>query len=100
MKSALEFDLPEDKYQFDAALNGIEWKNITSTVLDDARDIVKYGAGLITNYNEAKSLASIDYMQPPTDDQIIEYVQIAIVQKLLDKIYSNLDEKGLSFDEL
>lgn len=44
MKAILEFDLPEDKYDFDIAVNSNKYVNIIDDLDTELRAINKYGA--------------------------------------------------------
>jgi len=42
MKAILEFDLPEDQYEFDSAVNGCQWHNLVSDLDEKLRQELKH----------------------------------------------------------
>ncbi len=72
MKATLEFDLPTEQAEFDAALEGHKWKQIAETMRMYFRERLKNGAH--------------------TEDGRI------CAQIISEKFYTLVDEAGLSFD--
>ncbi len=68
MKAKLQFNLPEEQAEFDAALNGIKWKQV-------AEEMRMFLRGRIKNE---------DYDQG--------------THKASEKLYTIVDEAGLNFD--
>ena len=49
MKAILEFDLPEEQYEFDSAVNGCQWHNLVSDLVGGIEVVVleeSYGEAL------------------------------------------------------
>ena len=42
MKAILEFDLPEEQYEFDSAVNGCQWHNLVSDLDEKLRQDIKH----------------------------------------------------------
>ena len=42
MKAILEFDLPEEKYEFDSAVNGCQWRNLLFDLDEKLRQDIKH----------------------------------------------------------
>jgi len=45
MKAILEFDLPEEQYEFDSAVNGCQWHNLVSDLDEKLRQDIKHQRG-------------------------------------------------------
>ena len=45
MKATLEFDLPEEQYEFDSAVNGCQWHNLVSDLDEKLRQDIKHQRG-------------------------------------------------------
>ena len=45
MKAILEFDLPEEQYEFDSAVNGCQWHNLVSDLDEKLRQDIKHRHG-------------------------------------------------------
>lgn len=43
MKATLEFTLPDEQHEFDAAVRGLDYKNRIEEVVEDIRKAIKYG---------------------------------------------------------
>ena len=44
MKAKLTFDLPEDRYEYDMAVNGSKWRNVAWDMYQYLRQMTKYVA--------------------------------------------------------
>jgi hypothetical protein len=42
MTATLSFNLPEDRYEFDAAIQGEQWRNTLSELDQELRNCIKY----------------------------------------------------------
>jgi hypothetical protein len=45
MKAILEFDLPEEQYEFNNAANGCQWHNLVSDLDEKLRQDIKHQRG-------------------------------------------------------
>ena len=70
MKAILEFNLPEDKEEFDAASKGMDWALLVLDIDQFIRNKIKY-------------------------DQDKD----GILQLVRDRLHFNMEEKGLNFPE-
>lgn len=43
MTASLSFNLPEDRYEFDVAIQGEQWRNVVNELDEDLRTRIKYG---------------------------------------------------------
>jgi hypothetical protein len=70
MKAILEFNLPEDKEEFDVASKGMDWALLAWDIDQFIRNKIKY-----------------------------EQDKDGILQLVRDRLYFNMEEKGLNFPE-
>ena len=70
MKAILEFNLPEDKEEFDAASKGMDWAILAWDIDEFIRNKIKY-----------------------------EQDKDGILQLVRDRLHFNMEEKGLNFPE-
>ena len=70
MKAILEFNLPEDKEEFDAASKGMDWAVLAWDIDQFIRNKIKY-----------------------------EQDKDGILQLVRDRLHFNMEEKGLNFPE-
>jgi hypothetical protein len=70
MKAILEFNLPEDKEEFDVASKGMAWALLVWDIEQFIRNKIKY-----------------------------EQDKDGILQLVRDRLYFNMEEKGLNFPE-
>ena len=70
MKTILEFKLPEDKEEFDTALKGMDWALLVLDIDQFIRNKIKY-----------------------------EQDKDGILQLVRDRLYFNMEEKGLRYPE-
>ena len=70
MKAILEFNLPEDKEEFDAASKGMDWALLVWDIDQFIRNKIKY-----------------------------EQDKDGILQLVRDRLHFNMEEKGLNFPE-
>ena len=70
MKSILEFNLPEDKEEYDTASKGMDWALIVLDIDQFIRNKIKY-----------------------------EQDKDGILQLVRDRLHFNMEEKGLNFPE-
>jgi hypothetical protein len=70
MKTILEFNLPEDKEEFDTALKGMDWALLVLDIDQFIRNKIKY-----------------------------EQDKDGILQLVRDRLHFNMEEKGLNFPE-
>ena len=70
MKALLEFELPEDKEEYDAASRGMDWALLVLDIDQFIRNKIKY-----------------------------EQDKDGILQLVRDRLYFNMEEKGLQFPE-
>lgn len=59
MKATLVFNLPEEKYEYDAAVKGAEYESIIDSALQEIRKILKYGTPSEETVNELEKIRSI-----------------------------------------
>ena len=45
MKATLKFNLPEEQYQFESAVNGCQWHNLVSDLDEKLRQDIKHRHG-------------------------------------------------------
>jgi len=45
MKATLKFNLPEEQYEFDSAVNGCQWHNLVSDLDEKLRQDIKHCHG-------------------------------------------------------
>ena len=70
MKALLEFNLPEDKEEYDAASRGMDWALLVLDIDQFIRNKIKY-----------------------------EQDKDGILQLVRDRLHFNMEEKGLNFPE-
>ena len=70
MKATLEFNLPEDREEFDAASKGMDWALLVWGIDEFIRNKIKY-----------------------------EQDRDGILQLVRDRLHFNMEEKGLNFPE-
>ena len=70
MKAILEFELPEDKENFDASAKGMDWALLVLDIDQFIRNKIKY-----------------------------EQDKDGILQLVRDRLYFNMEEKGLKYPE-
>ena len=70
MKAILEFNLPEDKEEYDAASKGMDWALLVLDIDQFIRNKIKY-----------------------------EQDKDGILQLVRDRLHFNMEEKGLNFPE-
>jgi len=70
MKALLEFNLPEDKEEYDAASRGMDWALLVLDIDQFIRNKIKY-----------------------------EQDKDGILQLVRDRLYFNMEEKGLRYPE-
>ena len=73
MKAILEFNLPEDKQEFDFATQGSDWWNVCWTLDQELRSKMKYG-----------NLSQNDY---------------EIYEKIREELRGFIEEQGLDLDQ-
>jgi hypothetical protein len=73
VKAILEFNLPEEQYEFRCALNGARWRSVVEDLDNELRSILKYGTA------------------PQESEESL--------QQLRDKLHLFLEEEGLKLHD-
>ena len=87
MKAILEFDLPEEQYEFNSAVNGCQWNNLVSDVDEKLRQEIKH-----QNFNGITPVAGVE-------PQVLENCYTEALQHVRDYLLDEIKDRSLMLHE-
>ena len=81
MKAILEFDLPEEKYEFDSAVNGCQWRSLVFDLDEKLRQDIKH-----QRFGDTTRVAGVEIqLLSAPYGEALEYVRKYILDETLDR---------------
>ena len=81
MKAILEFDLPEEQYEFDSAVNGCQWHNLVSDLEEKLRQDIKH-----QNFGDTPRVAGVEIqLLSAPYGEALEHIRKYILDETLDR---------------
>ena len=81
MKAILEFELPEEQYEFDSAVNGCQWHNLVSDLEEKLRQDIKH-----QRFGDSTRVAGVEVqLLTAPYGEALQYVRKYILDETLDR---------------
>ena len=87
MKAILKFNLPEDQYEFNSAVNGCQWHNVVSDLDEKLRQEIKH--------QDFSSITAVAGVEP----QVLENCYAEALQHVRDYLLDEIKERSLTLHE-